>query len=196
MRPLSWLSAFRGYRREERGSSAVEFAVWLTCLIYPTLNVADLGFYIFKTMQVREAAQAGVQTVEAICGYTGEVPAATNCSSLTTALITTAVASTSLGGGSTGVTLSGTPSEGWYCNNTSSALVLAHGTSTWNLVGGTATTQPSDCSSTVTSDTDAPGDYASVTVTYSYSPVLGSASILSLLTTSTSFTQTAWMRLN
>jgi hypothetical protein len=170
----------------------VEFALWLLLLAYPTLNVVDLGFYVFKTMQVRQAAQAGAQTAESICGYNGKSPAATACTSLTTTLITNSVQSTSLG---TGVTLS-SANEGWYCNNTSGALVLASGTSTWAAVGGTAATEPSSCNATVTGDTDLPGDYVLVSVSYAYVPLLKGAALLNVLTSNSTITQTAYMRIN
>jgi Flp pilus assembly protein TadG len=186
---------------DEGGASAVEFALWLILLTVPTLNVVDMGFYIFKNMQVRQSAQAGAQAVESICGYNGFVPAATNCQSSTPALsttqITNAMQRTSLG---TNVTLSAA-TEGWYCNNTSGALVIAKdstgtATATWNVVGGTAVTQPADCTKTITGDTDAPGDYVFVTASYNYTPMLPALSLLSVLRTSAAITQTGWMRIS
>lgn len=201
MPPRRLSRVFFAFGSDERGNSAVEFALWLTLLAIPTLNVVDLGFYIFQTMQVREAAQAGAQIAESVCGYNGYTPVATKCQSSTPSLsdlkILGAARSTSL---ANGITFATVPTEGWYCNDTTGALVLAKDnggtvTTTWNANGGTAVTQPTDCSKTITGDTDAPGDYVFVSVKYTYTPMLPSVSLISVLRTTAVITQTGWMRI-
>jgi hypothetical protein len=192
----------KDYAADERGSSAAEFAVWITFMVIPFLNVIDLGFYVFRTMQVREAAQAGAQSVVNICGYTGLTPVATKCTALNASntIITDAVQSTSLGthvtlaSGTTAGSSTSAPFEGWYCTNTSGALTQA--ATPWMVNAGTAASQPATCNATVTGNTQSPGDYVGVTVTYSYTPLFTSVSLLSLLRSNGTITQQAWMRLN
>ncbi len=80
----------RAYGRDERGASAAELALWLVFMIWPFMNVVDLGYYLFQVMQVRAAAQAAADTAQTMCGQTGNVPAATSCTSLTTQMTTSA----------------------------------------------------------------------------------------------------------
>jgi Flp pilus assembly protein TadG len=199
------------YAANDRGSSAVEFALWFTMLIVPFLNVFDLGFFMFQTMQVRAAAQSGAQTIETVCGYNGTTPVASTCTALNSSstVIQKAVQSGSLGANVTlasGTTApysapSSAPFEGWYCNDTTGALVLAKSdasttTTTWLIDGGAPVTQPADCHFTIAGDTDPPGDYVVVTTNYTYNPVIGSLSVLGMLRTTSTITQTAWMRVN
>jgi Flp pilus assembly protein TadG len=203
----------KGYASDNRGASAVEFALWITFMVIPFLNVVDLGFYIFRTMQVREAAQAGAQSVANICGYNGLTPAATSCTAVNSSntIITDAIQSTSLGtkvclgsagagSGSCPTTITSAPYEGWYCSNVSGGLTA--NASTWLIYGGTASTNQSTCNTAgtggaaVTGSTETPGDYAVVTVTYTYQPVLSAVSLISVLSSNAPITQTAWMRIN
>jgi hypothetical protein len=205
-----WLHTWRAYRRDDRGNAAAEFAIWLVLLSIPTLNVVDAGFYAFQSMQVRAAAQAAAQTAESACGYAGKTPAATSCG-LTTSVLTSAIQSTSLGtkvclgdasavNSITGACKTATtglpnPAEGWYCNDTSSALVFASpANATWSAVGNTATSEPTDCSATPGGGPDAPGDYVSVTVAYKYKPVFNAVSVVSLF--QNPIVKTAYMRIN
>jgi Flp pilus assembly protein TadG len=186
-RGRTWWRGLGVYGSDERGASAAEFALWITVMALPILNTVDLGMYAFKSMQVREAAQAGAQAVEVKCGYAGNVPAATSCSGAST-LIDSAVQTTSLGSNVTATT----KNEGYYCHNTSGALVAANsvsGSNPWSI-SGTAGTGGS-CS-----NGDSPGDYVIVTTTYTYSPLFSSARLLSLFRASSTITQTAWMRIN
>jgi hypothetical protein len=56
---------------------------------------------------------------------------------------------------------------------------------------------PATCASVVAGSTAAPGDYITITVTYTYHPVFKGLSVLSVLGGSTPvITRTAWSRLN
>src|SRR5258706_12323018 len=59
--------SWRRYCREQRGAAAVEFAMVLTLLTVPVLNVVDLAFYAWDRMQLDNAAQVGAQAAWATC---------------------------------------------------------------------------------------------------------------------------------
>lgn len=172
-------SQLRRYRSEQGGAAAVEFALVLSLLVIPILNVVDFAMYAWNRMQVDNAAQVGAQAAWETCIPPTKLPASTNCSGMATA-VATAVQSTSLG---TAVTVTST-TEGYYCVNTSTNVLVA--------VGTYPGTKPSDCSS-VGSASDSPGEYVKVTVSYTYTPLFPAVSIASVLTPSV--TRTAWMRL-
>lgn len=174
-------SRFRQYGSDQKGAAAVEFALVLSLLVIPILNVADFAMYAWDRMQVDNAAQMGAQAAWATCIPPTYLPASTNCSGMTAA-INKGIGSTSLGSGTGGVTLTST-TEGYYCVNSSSALVP---------VGTYPGTKPGDCSS-VGSSSDTPGEYVKVTVSYTYSPLFPAVSIASALTSP--ITRMAWMRL-
>ena len=179
----------RGLWRENRGSAAVEFVLWLTVLVVPLLNAVDLGIYVFQKMQVQMAAQAGAHAVWHACDKSATLPAVANCNGVLSA-ITTAAQSTSLGNKVTVAT--GSPSEGYYCVNSSGALTLV------GAAGkiGSAPTKPTpfNCAAQITGSTTAPADYVQVTVSYAYKPVFDKVSLATMLTTP--ITKTAWMRMN
>jgi Flp pilus assembly protein TadG len=177
---LSW----RRYRSEQHGAAAVEFALVLTLLTIPILNVVDVAVYSWTKMQVDNAAQAGVQAAWATCNDATKIPATvgSNCSTMPAA-VTLAAQGTSLG---TGVTVTAT-TENYYCVKTStSALVVA---------GPVTSAKPANCSSGSIggSASDTPGDYVLITVSYTYAPVFPAVSIAGLLTTP--IIRQAWMRL-
>ena len=93
-----------------KGAAAAEFALVLTLLIVPILNVMDLGLYAWDRIQVDNAAQIGAQAARVACTYSFQ-PATSNCPTLHTVVLT-AVHSTTLG---TSVTLSTTVQEHYYC---------------------------------------------------------------------------------
>lgn len=203
---LSRLRALRAYCRDERGASAVELALWLTFMIWPFMNVVDMGYYVFQVMQVRAAAQAAADTAQTMCGQVGKVPAATQCNTLSPTLITemtTAAHSTFLGSnvsfttGTTAGASDSAPYEGYYCTNTSNTLVVATNTSDpWLISGSNVATEPTDCSTAVGGDTDVPADYVIVTATYAYTPFFKNISLVSLFQANSTITQTAWMRIS
>ena len=94
--------------------------------------------------------------------------------------MTTAVQSTSLG---TKVTLqSGSPAEGYYCVNSSNALVYVSSVSS----------KPANCSSVGMASLQ-PGDYIKVQTTFTYTPLFKGITVGGLLPTT--ITSTTYMRL-
>ena len=174
---------WRRYRSEQRGAAAAEFALVLTLLTIPILNVVDLAVYSWDKMQVDNAAQVAVQAAYATCNNSSKIPATpssyANCPTMPAA-VTMAAQSTRLG---TGVTVTST-TENFYCVNTSTNVLVT--------VGTFPGTKPANCSS-VGSASDKPGDYVLITVSYTYTPVFSAVSIASTLVTP--ITRTAWMRL-
>jgi len=163
------------YRKGSGGAAAAEFALILTLLVVPVLNVVDFGIYVYDRMQLDNAGQSAVQTAWAQCAATGLIPATVNnyCSGLSTAM-TTAAQSSSLG---SGVSVTSTTED--YCCPGAGALTCQ---------GSVSNTTPAACASG-----EAPGDYLFVTVSYTYAPLYSGVSLASLLTTP--ITRTAWMRL-
>src|SRR5215471_14129081 len=105
-------------RRDRRGAAAIEFAMCAGFLSVAVLNAADVSIYLYQRMEVENATEMGAQAAWKTCPMT-QLPATVNCAGLNSA-VTQAVQSTSLG---THVTLqSGSPSEGYYCVNSSNAL--------------------------------------------------------------------------
>jgi Flp pilus assembly protein TadG len=172
------LPPLRRYRSEQKGAAAAEFALVLSLLVVPILNVADFAMYAWDRMQVDNAAQVGSQAAWATCVPPTYLPASTKCPGIGAA-VTTAAQSTSLG---TGITVTSI-TEDYYCLNNSNVLVT---------VGTYPGTKPGDCSS-VGSASDTPGEYVKVTVSYTYTPLFPAVSIASVLTPSV--VRTAWMRL-
>jgi Flp pilus assembly protein TadG len=178
-----FLHKTRRYRRDEKGAAAVEFALVLSLLTIPVLNVVDLAMYAWNRMQLDNAAQVAAQAAWATCSTSANLPATpnsyANCAGMPTA-VTTAVRSTSLG---TSVTVSSTV-ENYYCLNTTTKALVA--------VGNFPNSKPANCNS-VGQASDVPGDYIQITATYTYTPIIAGVSVVSLLTTP--ITRTAWMRL-
>lgn len=164
-----------------RGTSAIEFSFFASLLSLSILNVADVSVYIYKRMEVENAAQMGVQAAFKVCDPSnGYLPATTNCPGLTTA-ITNGVQSTSLG--ATVQVQSGSPSEGYYCLNSSGSLQYVSAVSA----------KPSDCSS-VGMATMQPEDYIQITTTYAYTPMFPGVSVASAF--GNTITKTAMIRLD
>lgn len=168
-----------GFLRDTRAAAASEFALVLPLLAYVFLNVADLSMYIWSKMQVDIAAQAAVGAARAACDEVAELPATTNCGTLTATMLNAAQA-TSLG---TQVTL-GIPTEAWYCSTT---------TGTLSEVAPINAAVPADCSGTTAGSTVAPGDYISSTASLTFTPMFPGATIAAALPPT--ITSTAWMRL-
>ena len=168
------------FGKDSRGVAAVEFAIIASALGVVVLNVADVSAFLFDRLEVENATQMGAQAAYATCPL-ANLPATVNCTGLNTA-ITAAVQATSLGTAATLV--SGYPTEAYYCVNSSGVLTS---------VGAVTSAKPGDCSA-VSSSSTKPGDYLLVQVTYTYSPMFGTASVASLLPTT--ITNTAWVRLS
>ena len=137
-------------RRDEKGLAAIEFAFIASILSLTILNVADFADYYFSRMQVNEAAEMGVQAAWTTCtpGPPSQLPATvgSNCPNLSTA-VTNSVQSTSLGAHVTQI--AGSPSEGWYCVNSTGSL---------QYMAAVTATEPSDCSAAGV-QSNSPGDY-------------------------------------
>ena len=156
-------------RKDVRGLAAIEFALIAGFLCYALLNVADVAIFLFDKVQVNNATQMGVQAAWATCDL-NHLPATNRCPSMNSA-ITTAVQSTGLGNS---VTLqSGSPSEGYYCVNSSGLL-------TWV---SDVNSPPNDCSAVGSAGTF-PADYVKVQTTYTYAPIFPGLSVAGVLPTS------------
>jgi len=149
--------------RDRKGAAAVEFALWLLILAYPLVNVADLGLYVYKSMQVSNAAQMAVQNVFVACGQTNAAPIKDSCSTYDSS-ISTGSQSTSLG---------------------SNVTVTDKSECVLGIVKSGAKSN-ADCPSSS-------GDYVGVTVSYTFTPLFGLASITSLL--SSIVTRTHWIKM-
>jgi len=167
---------------DEQGASALEFAIFAGMLCFGLLNTADISIYIYKRMQVENATEMAVQAAWKTCDPSkGYLPATTSCPGLTTA-ITQAAQSTTLGNQ---VSLqAGSPSEGYYCLNSSGAL---------QSVGAVTSTPPADCSVTGLSSQQ-PADYIQITTTFTYAPLFPGVTVASAFTTP--IVKTGMMRLN
>ncbi len=185
---MTWLHAKKFlhglgcYHYQQSGAAAVEFALVLSLLTIPVLNVVDLSLYGWDRMQVDYAAQMGAQAGWAICNQASNLPATpnsyANCPNMPTA-VTTALQSTSLG---TNVTLT-TTTEAYYC--------VVGGLLT--NVGAVTSPKPANCLSAGGLASDVPGDYVQITASYTYKPVFPAVSIASVL--ATTITRTAWTRM-
>jgi len=154
-------------RGDSRGVAAIEFAFITGFLSVAALNVADVGLFLFDRLQVENAAEMGVQAVWASCDL-NHTPVTNKCTGYSSAM-TNAVHSTSLGSHIS--VSSGYPTEGYYCVNSSGALVSV----------SDVNNKPADCSS-VGNANAGPGDYMQVQVTYTYAPMFG-FTVASLLPT-------------
>jgi Flp pilus assembly protein TadG len=173
-RPQALVGAAAG----RRGSAAVELSLIAPVIALALLNAVDIARYFYQDMEVQNAAQSGAQAAWTSCPI-AQLPATTNCSGLNAA-VTAAVQATSLG---SGVALAeGSPSEAYYCVNSSGALVDVADVSS----------KPSDCSS-VGNSTATPGDYIKVQVSYAYAPIFPGLSVARTFPTPT--TSTSIMRL-
>jgi Flp pilus assembly protein TadG len=165
-------------RRDQRGVAAIEFGLFLIFLSLGLANVADVSIYIYQRMQAENATQVAAQAAWKACDLS-MLPATINCPGLATA-IQNAVQSTSLG---TRVSLtSGSPSEGYYCVNSSNALQYVSNVSS----------KPADCTAAGMSSLQ-PGDYIQVQTTFSYAPLFPGLSVAS--TFPTPINRTAFLRL-
>lgn len=162
---------------DQRGVAAIEFGFFAVFLSAALANVTDVSIYIYQRMQVENATQVAAQAALKTCS--SQLPATTNCTGLTNA-VNNALGSTSLGGNVSLIT--GSPSEGYYCVNSSNALQLVHDVSS----------KPADCTAAGTPSLK-PGDYIQVQTTFSYTPLFGRLSVASAF--ATPITSTAMLRL-
>lgn len=165
-------------RKDTRGLAGVEFALIAGALTLAIANITDLGIYLYKRMEVENAALVGTMSALKACDAS-HLPATLNCPGLTAA-VTAAIQSTSLGNA---ITLSGgAVSEAYYCVNSAGALQEVSNVSS----------KPANCTAAGMPLLQA-ADYIRVAVTYSYVPVFGGISVASLFTTPV--TKTAMVRM-
>jgi Flp pilus assembly protein TadG len=163
---------------DQRGVAAIEFGIFAIFLSLAFVNVTDVSIYIYQRMQAENATQVAVQAAWKTCDLS-QLPATTNCPGLANA-IQNAIQSTSLG---TRVSLiSGSPSEGYYCVNSSNALQYVSNVSS----------KPADCTAAGMPSLQ-PGDYIQVQTTFPYVPLFPGLSVAS--TFATPINRTAIMRL-
>jgi len=182
----------RSFWRNTSGAAAVEFVLWTGIMVIPILSAVDIAYYAYQRMQVEVAAQAAVQAAFHSCDPMTQLPAASKCAGVL-ANMTAAAQSTTLG---TAVTFATAPVEGYYCVDNAYQMVLMGTSEPILAAGGTAPTVPNpfSCASVVPGSNSQPGDYVSVTVTHSFTPIFSGISVAQLL--STEIHRTAWMRLS
>jgi Flp pilus assembly protein TadG len=158
--------------------AAIEFGLFGIILALALVNVTDVSIYIYQRMQAENATEIAAQAAWKACDLP-KLPATVNCPGLSTAM-QDALKSTSLG---TRVSLmSGSPSEGYYCVNSSNALQYVSDVSS----------KPADCTAAGMPSLQ-PGDYIQVQTTFSYTPLFPGLSVAS--TFATPINRTAIMRL-
>ena len=166
---------------DQHGASALEFAIFVPPLVFGLLNTADISIYIYKRMELENATEMAVQAAWKTCDPSqGYLPATTSCPGLMAA-ITNAAHSTTLGNQ---VSIQGSPSEGYYCLNSSGAL---------QYIGPVTSNPPADCSATGLAGQQ-PADYIQVTTTFAYAPLFPGTTVASMFTTP--IVKTGMMRLN
>ena len=170
-------AALRAVKRSSRGVAALEMAVVTPVLLLLLANAYDLGVYGYRSLQVKSAAQMGAQAAWVKCDE-GKLPATLYCPSLN-AVVTAAIQSTTLGNK---VTLSGTPSEAYYCVDSAGSLQQVSDVSN----------KPTNCSA-VGQPAQTPGDYIQIQVTCPYVPMFSKLSVSKLLPAN--LTASARMRL-
>jgi Flp pilus assembly protein TadG len=164
---------------DRRGVAAIEFAIFAGLMSFATLNVAEISIYIYQRMEVENATEMAAQAAWKNCDLT-MLPATTKCPALSNA-VQNAMQSTSLG---SRVTLkSGSPSEGYYCVNSSNSL---------EYVSDVAS-KPADCTAAGTPSLQ-PADYIKIQTTFAYQPLFQGITVGD--TFATPITKTAWMRLD
>jgi Flp pilus assembly protein TadG len=163
---------------DRRGVAAIEFGIFAVFLSLALANVADVSIYIYQRMQAENATQVAAQAAWKTCDLS-QLPATTNCPGLANA-VQNAIQSTSLG---TSVSLvSGSPSEGYYCINSSNALQHVSDVSS----------KPADCTAAGMPSLQ-PGDYIQVQTTFPYAPLFPGLSVTSAF--ATPINRTAFVRL-
>lgn len=163
---------------DQRGVAAVEFGLFSILLFVAFANVVDVSTYIYQRMQTENATQVAAQAAWKACDPS-KLPATTNCPGLATA-IQNALTSTSLGASVS--LIAGSPSEGYYCVNSSNALQYVSDVSS----------KPADCTAAGMPALQ-PGDYIQVQATFTYVPFFSRLSVAS--TFPSPINRTAIMRL-
>ena len=163
---------------DQRGVAAIEFGFFAIVLSLALANVTDVSIYVYQRMQAENATQIAAQAAWKACDLP-QLPATVNCPGLATAM-QNALTSTSLG---TRVSLMpGSPSEGYYCVNSSNELQYVSDVSS----------KPADCTAAGMPSLQ-PGDYIQVQTTFTFVPIFPGLSVAS--TFATPINRTAFLRL-
>src|SRR5260370_25118992 len=144
---------------------AIEFGIFSVVPALATANVVDVTMYLYQRMQGENATEVAAQAAWKTCDLT-VLPLTTDCSTLAASVtaVQNALGSTSLG---TRVALvSGSPTVGYYCVNSSNALQYVSNISS----------KPPDCTAAGTPSLQ-PGSYIQVQTTYTYTPIFPGMSI-------------------
>ena len=166
---------------DQSGVAAIEFGLFAIFLSLALVNVVDVTMYLYQRMQAENATEVAAQAAWKTCDLT-VLPLTTDCSTLAASVtaVQNALGSTSLG---TRVALvSGSPTVGYYCVNSSNALQYVSNISS----------KPADCTAAGTPSLQ-PGYYIQVQTTYTYTPIFPGMSISS--TFPTPINRTSLMRL-
>ena len=168
---LELARSIKAISTDRRGVAAIEFGIFSILLALALANVVDVTMYLYQRMQAQNATEVAAQAAWKTCDLT-VLPLTTNCSTLAASAtaVQSALASTSLG---TGVSLvSGSPSVGYYCVNSSNALQYVSDISS----------KPADCTAAGTPSLQ-PGYYIQVQTTFTYAPIFPGLSISSTFPT-------------
>jgi len=179
---LAFAGRIKAVAADQRGVAAIEFGIFSVVLALALANVVDVTMYLYQRMQAENATEVAAQAAWKACDLT-VLPLTTDCSSLAASVtaVQSALASTSLG---TRVALvSGSPTVGYYCVNSSNALQYVSDISS----------KPADCTVAGT-PTLQPGYYIQIQTTYTYSPIFPGMSIAG--TFPTPINRTSLMRLS
>jgi Flp pilus assembly protein TadG len=178
---LALAGRIRAMSADQSGVAAIEFGIFSVLLALALANVVDVTMYLYQRMQAENATEVAAQAAWKTCDLT-KLPLTTDCSTLAASVtaVQNALGSTSLG---TAVALvSGSPSVGYYCVNSSNALQYVSDVSS----------KPADCTAAGMPSLQ-PGDYIQVQTTFTYVPLFPGFSVAS--TFATPINRTAFMRL-
>jgi Flp pilus assembly protein TadG len=180
---LAFAGRIKALSADQRGVAAIEFGIFSVLLALALANVVDVTMYLYQRMQAENATEVAAQAAWKKCDLTvPPLTMTTDCSTLPASLtaVQSALRSTSLG---TRVALvSGSPSVGYYCVNSSNALQYVSAISS----------KPADCTAAGTPSLQ-PGYYIQVQTTFTYTPIFPGMSVTG--TFPTPINRTAIMRL-
>jgi Flp pilus assembly protein TadG len=168
---LEFARKIKAMPADQRGVAAIEFGIFVPLLFLALANVVDVTIYLYQRMQVQNATEVAAQAAWKTCDLT-VLPPTTDCSTLAASVtaVQNALGSTSLG---TAVSLvSGSPSVGYYCVNSSNALQYVSDISS----------KPADCTAAGTPSLQ-PGYYIQIQTTFTYTPIFPGMSISGTLPT-------------
>jgi hypothetical protein len=161
---------------DQRGATAIEFALIAGILFFLLLNGADLGRYIYLRSQVENATQMGAHAIWKRCDPM-KLPIVSKCydnQDAAKAAVVNIIGSIVKGVSSDHVTLV----EGYYCSDAAGTLHSVPD----------ITKPPVQCMPGVV-----PGDYVQVRVSYSFAPIFGNLTVARMF--GTSISTTSYMRL-